>query len=126
MAISPGAQATQRFLVTDGDTATAVGSGDVPVLATPRVIAWCEAVTVAAVASELEEGQTTVGSAVRLDHLRPTPVGDEVEVAAEVTDVAGRTITFAVTATDGGGTAASGEVVRVALDRQTFIDRLPT
>jgi fluoroacetyl-CoA thioesterase len=51
-----------RHEVTDADTAAAVGSGDVPVLATPRLIAWMEAATVQSVARFLGTGQTTVGS----------------------------------------------------------------
>ena len=124
MAISPGAQAAKRFDVTDGDTAVALGSGDVPVLATPRVIAWCEAVTVDAVAPALEPEQTTVGYQVNVDHLAPTPVGASVDVTAEITGVDGRQVTFAVAVTDRNGTAAAGTIVRVVVDRQKFIDRL--
>lgn len=124
MAISPGTQAVQRFDVTDRDTAVALGSGDVPVLATPRVIAWCEAVTVAAVGPALEPGQTTVGYQVIVDHLAPTPVGASVTVTAEVSAVEGRQVTFSVSAADQNGTAASGTIVRVVVDRQKFIDRL--
>ena len=60
--------------VTDIDTAVALGSGDVPVLATPRLIAWMEAATVRAVAAFLKTGQTTVGTAIRIEHRRPTRV----------------------------------------------------
>ena len=53
----------------------ALGSGDVPVLATPRVVALVEEATVAAIAAALAPGQTTVGTRVELDHLAATPVG---------------------------------------------------
>jgi predicted thioesterase len=124
MAITPGAQAVTRFDVADSDTAIALGSGDVPVLATPRVIAWCEAVTVEAVAPLLASGETTVGYQVKVDHLSPTPVGASVEVAAEIVEVDGRQITFSVTVADQNGTAAAGTIVRVVVERQKFIDRL--
>jgi fluoroacetyl-CoA thioesterase len=57
-----------RHEVTDADTAAALGSGDVPVLATPRLIAWMEAATVRAAAAFLVKGQTTVGTAIRIEH----------------------------------------------------------
>ncbi|MEM7325776.1 MAG: thioesterase family protein [Actinomycetota bacterium] len=124
MVISPGATATRQYTVTDADSAVALGSGDVPVLATPRLIAWCEAVTVLAAADGLDEAETTVGTKVDIDHLLPTPIGATVTVTAEVTSVNRRRVTFGVTVEDHNGTAASGTVVRAAVDRQTFIDRL--
>lgn len=63
-----------RYTVTDDDTAARVGSGDVPVLATPRLIAWLEAATVQAAAPFTAAGQTTVGTAVRIEHRRATRV----------------------------------------------------
>jgi len=71
-----------RHEVTDTDTAAALGSGDVPVLATPRLIAWMEAATVRAAAAFLGTGQTTVGTAIRIEHRRATPVGGSVEITA--------------------------------------------
>ena len=64
-----------RHEVTDADTAAALGSGDVPVLGTPRLIAWMEAATVRTVAALLNPGQTTVGTAIRIEHRRATAVG---------------------------------------------------
>ena len=71
-----------RHEVTDTDTAAALGSGDVPVLATPRLIAWMEAATVRAATAFLGTGQTTVGTAIRIEHRRATPVGGSVEITA--------------------------------------------
>ena len=108
--------------VTDDDTAIALGSGDVPVLATPRMIAWMEAATVAAATPHLQDGRTTVGTAVRVQHRRPTPVGGRVEVTAEDPQVGddGR-MTFVVRAVDGDGTVAGvGEIDRVVVDRAGF------
>ncbi|MQY34428.1 hypothetical protein SRB17_23970 [Streptomyces sp. RB17] len=111
--------------VTDADTAVTVGSGDVPVLATPRLIAWLEAATVRAAASFTGSGQTTVGTAVRVRHLRATPVGGRVEVSAEASaSVAGGRLTFAVQAVDGSGRlVATGEIDRAVVDRQQFLAR---
>lgn len=110
--------------VTEADTAASLGSGDVAVLATPRMIAWMEAATVAAVASELPAGSTTVGTAVRVAHRRPTPVGGRVEVTAQVSSggVGDGRITFAVTAVDGDGTTVGdGEIDRVVVERDGFV-----
>lgn len=112
-----------RHEVTDADTATALGSGDVPVLATPRLIAWMEAATVQASTAVLEKGRTTVGTAIRIDHRRATPVGGSVEVTATLaTATSGRRLTFAVQATDHSGRAvAVGEIDRVVVDRDRFL-----
>jgi fluoroacetyl-CoA thioesterase len=109
-----------RYEVTVDDTAVALGSGDVSVLATPRLIAWLEAETVAEAASRLDPGQTTVGAAVRVRHRRPTPVGGTVEVFASLTTEGDR-LTFDVSAVDGDGHyVADGEIDRVVVDRAAF------
>jgi fluoroacetyl-CoA thioesterase len=77
-----GSSATLSFDVTEDDTASALGSGDVPALATPRLLAWCEAATCAAVATQLDDGSTSVGTRVQLEHLSATPVGGHLGVTA--------------------------------------------
>lgn len=124
MSITPGERATRTFAVTQEDLAIALGSGDVPVLATPRVVAWCEAVTVEAVAAQLDDDQTTVGSRVMVDHLRPTPLGASVEVSAVISEVDGRQVTFAVAVADQTGDVATGTIVRVVVNRTKFIARI--
>jgi predicted thioesterase len=116
-----------RHEVTDADTATAMGSGDVPVLATPRLIAWLEAATVRAAAPFTGAGETTVGTEVRVRHLRATRVGGRVEVSAEpVPAAAPRRLTFVVRAVDGSGRlVATGEIDRAVVDRQRFLARTP-
>ncbi|TPG18142.1 thioesterase family protein [Pedococcus bigeumensis] len=111
-----------RHVVTDEDTAISLGSGDVAVLATPRLIAWLEAATVLVAAPLLAEGQTSVGTAVRIDHVKATPVGRSVEVSARLVGPAGsRRLTFEVAATDDAGEAvAGGEITRVVVDRARF------
>jgi predicted thioesterase len=121
--LQAGLTATRRHTVTDDDTAIACGSGDVAVLATPRVLAWCEEATVVCIADELQPGQTTVGMRVRLDHLRPTPVGGTVTVKAVVALVEGRRLTFDVTAADDRGEIASGQIVRVQVDHGRFMEK---
>ena len=109
--------------VTDADTASAMGSGDVPVLATPRLIAWMEAATVQAATAFLGSGQTTVGTAIRIEHRRATPVGGSVEITATPPGaVAGNRLTFQVQAVDGSGQViAAGEIDRAIVDRERFL-----
>lgn len=115
-----------RFTVTDDDTALAVGSGSLPVLGTPRLLAWLEAATCAAIEPALPAGGTSVGTRVSLEHLAASPVGAEVEVTASSAYVDGRLHRFTVAATDAttGRVLASGEVTRVVVDAERFLSRL--
>ncbi|MEU6128433.1 hotdog domain-containing protein [Saccharopolyspora sp. NPDC047091] len=113
---------SQRHEVGHEDTAVALGSGDVPVLGTPRLLAWLEQVTVVAARPHLAEGQVSVGAAVRIRHLAPTSVGEVVTVHADVLPAEGsRRRTFAVRAENArGDTIADGEIDRVAAPRTAF------
>ncbi|MEU4774465.1 hotdog domain-containing protein [Micromonospora sp. NPDC023644] len=122
-ALTPGLSARVELTVTDTDTAQAVGSGDVPVLGTPRVLALAEAATVAATATRMPDGSTTVGTRVELDHLAATPVGRTVVAQARLTAVEGRRLRFEVSVSDGDETVAEGRVERVLVDRQRFVAR---
>ncbi|OLE27651.1 MAG: thioesterase [Actinobacteria bacterium 13_1_20CM_3_71_11] len=124
MALEPGLSASVRLTVTEADTAQALGSGDVPVLATPRLLALAEAATVRATARHLPAGTTTVGTRVALEHLAATPIGGTVTVEARLSTVDGRRLTFAVTATDGSADLARGSVERVLVDRERFLAKV--
>ena len=115
-----------EFEVTAADTAVALLSGDLEVLATPRLVAWLEAATCEAVRGQLEPGQTTVGTSVEFDHLAPSAVGDRVVATAVLAGSTERTLLFNVEATDGaGGQALGGGVItRVVVDRERFLARL--
>jgi predicted thioesterase len=121
MPLQPGLSARVELTVTDADTAQALGSGDVPVLATPRVLALAEAATVAALAARLETGQTTVGTRVELDHVAATAVGRRVTVLAILAKVDGRRLLFDIVVRDGDELVAEGRVERVMVDRQRFL-----
>src|SRR5215472_9419860 len=112
MRLAAGLRATVRHVVTEADTAIEAGSGDVPVLATPRLLALAEAACVAALESHLDEGMTSVGTGVALEHRRASPVGAEIEVEAELTELAGRRLVFGFVARHvrpvTGGPAGSG------------------
>ena len=121
----PGSGVAQlTFTVTADDTARALGSGDVDVLATPRLVAWCEAATCAAL-DPLPDGVTSVGTTVRLEHLLASPVGAVVAVEATLVEADGRARRLAVSATDERGRLIGrGEVSRVVVDRRRFVERL--
>ncbi len=119
--------ASLTFTVTEEDTAAALGSGDLPVLATPRLLAWCEAATCAAIAPALSSGSTSVGTRITLEHQRASVVGRTVEVTASSSYADGRLHRFIVAArhTDGGpaGVVATGEVTRVIVEVEKFLSR---
>lgn len=118
-------KAQTNLTVTDADTAQAVGSGDLPVLGTPRLIALAEQATVAAAAPLLAEGQTTVGTRIRFDHLYPTPVGGTVTVTAELAHRDDRLLRFTVAAHDADGRlVGEGEITRVIVNADRFMAKL--
>jgi len=118
--------ATLAFVVGQGDTAAALGSGSLPVLGTPRLLAWCEAATCAAIESDLAPGETSVGTRVELEHTRASGVGVRLEVTASPVFHDGRLHRFSVVAreVDGGRVVGTGQVTRVVVDAERFLDRL--
>ncbi len=123
MDLRPGLTATVSMTVADADTAVALRSGDVPVLATPRVVSLAEEASVQAVAGALDEGQTTVGYRVQLDHLAPTAVGGHIDVEATLETVESRRLTFRVSVNDGRGLVAAGRITRVVVERLRFLEK---
>ncbi|KAA9373590.1 thioesterase [Microbispora cellulosiformans] len=125
MSLAPGLRAEVRIVVEHEDTAIRVGSGDVPVLGTPRLLALAEGATVEAVQRHLEPGRTSVGTRVLIEHRLPSPVGAHVEIVAELTEVDGRRLVFSVSAADeAGALVATGTIERVVVDRERFLARL--
>ena len=113
-----------RFTVTDADIAITLGTGDVPVLATSRLVTWMEATTVEAAAPVLSSGQTSVGIAVRITHRRATPLGRSVDITAEPSAPADGRVTFTVQAVDDSGELVGmGEIDRAIVDREQFLRR---
>jgi predicted thioesterase len=142
MALAPGLLSFVQIVVADTDTAVAMGSGDVPVLGTPRLLALAEAAAVAAIGPSLESGVTSVGTSAVLEHKRPSPVGAEVVVEAELAEVDGQRLGFRFIARQKRPAASpdgedpdgedpdsedmvigAGTLERVLVDRDQFIRR---
>ncbi len=123
MNLAPGLTASVTLVVAEADTALALGSGDVPVLGTPRVIALGEQASIEAIASDLPDGRTTVGYQVQLAHLTPTAVGGTVVAEATLEQVEGRRLTFRVSVNDARGLVAAGRITRVIVERARFLER---
>ena len=111
-------------MVTDTVTAIKMGSGDMPVLATPTMMALMENAAMLAVADELPEGCTTVGGHIQSSHLKPSKIGDVVRAVAEVTKVDGKKIEFKVAAYSGNTLLGEGTHLRFIVDREKFMSRL--
>src|SRR5215467_11865376 len=145
MGVAAGQRASVSAVVAEADTAMLAGSGDVPVLATPRLLALAEAATVAAISPHLAPGMTSVGTSVSLEHRRASSVGTKLVVEAELTEVDGRRLVFSFIAREGarpglpGGEArpgvpggegggdsvvGAGTVERVLVDREAFLSRV--
>lgn len=105
-------------------TALAVGSGDLEVLGTPVLLAWLEQATCAAL--DLDAAQTSVGTRVELQHLAASALGSTITISATIAHRDGRMVIFDVVAHDQRQTlVATGQVRRVIVDRERFLDRLP-
>jgi predicted thioesterase len=115
-----GAVGHASLVVTEADTAAALGSGDVPVLGTPRLLALCEEATVAAVGALLQADQTSVGTRVELEHLRPSAPGAEVTATATLEAVTGKRLRFTVEAVEDGQVVGRGTVERAVVARDRF------
>lgn len=122
MEIEPGTSGTAHLVVGEADTAIALGSGDVPVLGTPRIVALMEQAAVVALDGMLEDGATSVGTRVVIDHRAASFVGATVTATAEVKAIDGRRISFRLTVREGDQLVASGDHVRFVIDRQTFLN----
>ena len=125
--MSAGLRATVRATVTEADTAEAMGSGDVPVLGTPRLLALAEAACWAAVAPHLADGLTSVGTSAALEHRQASPLGAEIVVEAELTEVEGGRLVFGFIArvadTSDDIVIGAGTLERVVVNRTRFLAR---
>ena len=110
--------------VTAENTAVGMGSGDLPVFATPAMVALMENAAMNAVASRLPEGMTTVGVEMTVSHVKASPVGAHVTASAELVAIDGRRLVFAVKAWDGCGAIGEGSHTRFTVDAGRFMAKL--
>ena len=121
MEIEVGTSATVRLVVGDADTAIALGSGDVPVLGTPRIVALMEQAAVSVLAGTLDDGDTSVGTRIAVDHLAASPVGAVVTATAEIVGLNGRAVSFRLVVYEEDRQVATGDHVRFVVDRERFV-----
>ena len=116
-----GLKYESRLIVSECNTASALGSGDMDVLATPAMVALMENAAMKAVAEELPEGCTTVGGLIEAQHLSPSPVGASVEATAILTEVKGRKLTFGIEAREGEKIIGKAKHIRFVVERKGFM-----
>lgn len=122
--IEPGLKHTSTAVVTEALSARAMGSGDLPVYATPAMTALMENAAMLAVAGELPEGSTTVGGRIEVSHMAPTPIGATVTATATLEKVDGRKLYFSVIAMQGDTVIGEGTHLRFVVDRERFMSKL--
>ncbi|MFI3333061.1 MAG: thioesterase family protein [Rikenellaceae bacterium] len=116
--------AQSRTKVDNNNTAIALGSGDLEVFATPAMIALMESAAMRAVASQLDENSTTVGTSMNSSHIKASGIGNEIVASARVVAVEGRKITFRVEAHDAEGLIGEGDHTRFVVDRTKFMQKV--
>lgn len=122
--IHVGLTGTARVIVTDAQLATTVGSGDALVFASPMMVALMEAAAVDAIKAALPDGYQSLGMHLDVSHTAPTPLGLTVTASATLIAVAGRKLTFEVSANDGVERIGAGTHTRVVVDTPRFMLRL--
>ncbi len=123
MEITVGLKGEAYAQVEREDTALEVGSGSLLVYATPCMVALMEGAACNALEKVLEEGMTTVGTAMNIEHISATPVGLEVHAEAIITAVEGKVITFDINAYDEAGPIGRGTHKRALVNSQKFLER---
>lgn len=122
--LEKGLSARSTVIVAGGNTAAAMGSGDLAVFATPAMVALMENAAMKAVAGELSEGSTTVGAEMNVTHIKASGPGAEITATAVLTEVEGRKLTFNVGARDAAGMIGEGVHIRYVVDREKFLAKL--
>jgi predicted thioesterase len=115
---------TSLTCVSDNLTAASLGSGDMMVLATPAMCALMENAAMMAVAPHLEEGQTTVGTALNIEHSKATKVGEVITATAVLTEINGRELKFNIAARDEVSIMGEGTHTRFIVNREKFMAKL--
>jgi fluoroacetyl-CoA thioesterase len=119
-----GLSARIELTVTEADTAESLRTGMVPVLATPRLIALCEEASCEAIEGHLSENCTSVAKRLQFDHLVPVGIGGKVWAEATLDRIEGRRLVFTLSVSESAGLVAAGKLVRVVVDRATFLSNV--
>lgn len=122
--IEIGLRHTSTMRVEEKDLACHVGSGDLSVLATPVMMSLMENAAMLAVASQLQETESTVGGHIAVSHLKPTGLGHIVTATAELISYEGRKLKFRVVAQDEDGLIGEGEHLRFIVERERFMNKV--
>ncbi len=122
--LQTGLTHTSKTTVNETNTAIALGSGDMPVFATPAMMALMENAAMLAVVAELPEGSTTVGGQIESSHLKPSPIGAEISATATLEKIDGRKLYFKVSASQGGTLIGEGTHLRFIVDREKFLSKI--
>lgn len=121
--IEIGLKHTSELTVDESVTAIQMGSGDLPVLATPAMMALMENAAMLAVKDELPEGCTTVGGHIASSHLKPSKIGETLIATAEVTKIEGKKIEFKVAAYSDDTLLGEGTHLRFIVDKERFMSK---
>lgn len=121
--LSVGIKGNLERTVTEDLTAEALGSGLLPVFATPAAVALAEETAWRSVAGELEEGQGTVGTLMELAHIAATPLGMKVRCETELVEVDRRKLVFTVKIYDEKEKVADGRHERFIIDNAKFLSK---
>lgn len=122
--LTEGIQHTSTVTVTEQNTALALGSGDLPVFATPALVALMENAAMQTVASLLPEGSTTVGGFIETSHLAPSAIGKTIQATATLTEVKGKKLSFNIEAFEGEKLVGKATHIRFIVDREKFMKSL--
>ena len=122
--IIEGIKYTSRTIVAEENFACTMGSGNLPVFATPALVALMENAAMLAVADSLDEGATTVGGEISIKHLKPSAIGTEIKATATLSSAEGRKLTFNVEAYDASGLVGEGTHVRFIVEKEKFMSRI--
>ena len=119
-----GLSYTSTLTVDETNTAITLGSGDMPVLATPAMMALMENAAMNAVKECLPEGRTTVGGHIESSHIKPSPIGSTVKATAVLEKIDGRKLYFKISAHQGEALTGEGTHLRFIVDRERFLSKI--
>lgn len=119
-----GAEYSLEFVVSESDFASHLGSGDLQVLGTPRLVAWMESVTVALMERTQAPYCTSLGTHVDIRHQAPSILGDQLEITARVEEVTGSKINFSTRAMSKGQEVGLATITRAHVNREKFLKRI--